>query len=126
MTTELKATISHSDTDITPVFARKVDSIFGGHVTILPNADVLNSARRQSRRHDVELSVVADRGFEATSGNCYTVYRIGTDVLLIDACDSSTTDLGDMIMDDDEREEFVADHPELSDLIAAMYEAWSN
>ena len=121
MATEIKASVSYGDTEITPIFARKVDAIFGGHVTILPNVAVLNSARRQSRRgKDVELSVAADRD------GIYTVYQVGANTLLIDAYDNSTIDLDDVIMDDEERAGFVATYPELSGLIAAMYVEWSS
>lgn len=119
--TTLKTTISHADTEITAIFARKVDGIFGGHVSVLPNVAVLNSARRQSRRHDVELSVAADSELGA-----WTVYRVGSAVLLIDAFDGATIDLMDIVMDDDEREEWIADRPELARLLREMYSDWAN
>lgn len=114
MATEIKASISHADTDVTPIFAQKVDGIFGGHVSVLPNRDVLNSARRQSKRRDVELSVAHDRD------GIYTVYRCGVDLLLVDAYTNDTTDLYDATIDEDERTEFVADHPELAALVAEI------
>lgn len=125
--TDRKMMLSHGDTDITAIFARLVDDVFGGEVTILPNVDVLNAARRQARRGPVELSVVADRGYDADgSERLYTVYRVGRATLLIDAHDNATTDLDDVVMDEDARDEFVADHPNLATLMSEMISAWEN
>jgi hypothetical protein len=116
MISDLKTKIRHSDTDITPIFARMMDGVFGGKVSILPNVAVLNECRRQTRRgNEIELSVVADSELGS-----YTIYQAGRSTLLIVADDNRTIDLADAAQGEDESADLLAVWPALAPVLESL------
>lgn len=108
--------IRHEDTDNIYIFANMMQEIFGGKVSILPNTDIANAARRQSRRKDTTIMVVDDQE------GIYTAYRVGRELLMILVEDCETIDLLDLVMDEDATEELVSTFPSLTSLMKELSE----
>ena len=121
MKTELKTTVTHSDTDIVGIFAQKMEAAFGDAVCVMPTITILNEVRRQARRHDVEIAVELDADEPAS----FTVYSVAKDrwaalaaMYLVDAYDGKTIDFDD-VMDGGEEalEDFCDAYPQATTLI---------
>ena len=100
MAMTLKTEVTRSDTDITGIFAQKMEAAFGGRVSVLPAVAILNEARRLGQRHTfVEISVELD----ADEPGQFTVYSVGSNIwsclramYLVDGYTGETVDFDDV------------------------------
>ena len=116
--TGLKTTISHADTEITAIFARKTEEAFGGQVCVLPNVAILNEIRRLTslRKGEVDLEVALD----ADEPENFTIYKIDRSLILVDGNTNESVDLGDDLFDDDLVDEFCVNYPQ-AEALARKY-----